>query len=423
VAADDGVMPQTLEAVDHAQAAGVPIIVAINKIDRPSASQDVIKQALSEKGLVPDEWGGTTTYLPISALEKTGISELLEMILLVAEMQDLRAESDKPAEGVVLEAEMDKRRGPVATFLIQEGTLRTGDAIVVGTVSGKVRAMMDDKGHRIKEAGPARPVQIMGLSEVPSASETFQVVKSDREARSQATGTQETLRLDQMRATGPTTMADLSQLFASGQVKTLHLILKADTQGTVEAIHKALSQIENEEVSLKLLHAGVGDINESDISLAAATRPTVVLGFQVGADGAAKRLGTDEKVEIRLYQIIYDLLDDVRDTILGMLEIKYEEVVVGEAQVRALFQSSRLGTIAGCYVLNGVMMRSGTVRVRRGKNVVWEGRFASLRRIADDVTEVAQGFECGIVLNGFNNFEVGDIIECVEQRELRRSVL
>jgi translation initiation factor IF-2 len=417
------VMAQTFEAVDHAQAAGVPIIVAINKIDRPSASQDVIKQALSEKGLVPDEWGGTTTYIPISALEKTGISELLEMILLVAEMQDLRAESDKPAEGVVLEAEMDKRRGPVATFLVQEGTLRTGDAIVVGTVSGKVRAMMDDKGHRIKVAGPATPVQIMGLSEVPSASETFQVVKNDREARSQATGTQETLRLDQMRAVGPTTMADLSQLFASGQVKTLHLILKADAQGTVEAIHKALSQIENEEVSLKLLHAGVGDITESDISLAAATRPTVVLGFQVGADNAAKRLAADEKVEIRLYQIIYDLLDDVRDTILGMLEIKYEEVVVGEAQVRALFQSSRLGTIAGCYVLNGAMTRSGTARVRRGSNVVWEGRFASLRRIADDVTEVSQGFECGIVLNGFNDFVVGDIIECVEQRELRRSVL
>jgi len=423
VAADDGVMPQTLEAIDHAKAAGVPIIVAINKVDRPSASPDAIKQRLSERGLVPEEWGGDTIYVNVSALEQTGIADLLEMVLLVAEMRDLRALREKPAEGAVLEAELDKRRGAVATLLVQEGTLHVGDSIVAGPVAGKVRAMMDDRGRRVTEAAPSTPVQVMGISDVPEASELFRVVESDRTARSLAAAQQVTQRQSQLRPTGPSSMADLSQLFATGQVKTLNLILKGDTQGTVEAIANALRQIVSEEISVNILHTGVGDVTESDISLAAATKPTVTIGFQVGADTQARRLAADERVEIRLYEIIYDVLDDVRDTMLGMLESKFEEVVIGQAEVRALFQSSRLGTIAGCYVLDGRMVRGASARVKRRGEVAWEGTIASMRHLQEDVTEIQQGFECGIVLAGFKDLQAGDLIECVEQRELRRSVL
>jgi translation initiation factor IF-2 len=423
VAADDGVMPQTLEAIDHAQAAGVPIIIATNKIDRPTASPDAIKQRLSEKGLVPEEWGGDTIYVSTSATEKTGISDLLEMILLVAEMRDLRALKDGRAEGVVLEAELDKRRGAVATLLVQQGTLATGDSIVVGTVAGKVRAMMDEHGRRVPEAGPSTAVQVIGLSDVPEASELFRVVESDKIARALATEQQMSQRQTLSRPAGPSSMAELSALFAAGQVKTLHLILKGDAQGTVEAIGSALLQIVSEEISVRILHRGVGDVSESDVSLAAATKPTIIIGFQVNADQQARRLAADERVEIRLYQIIYDLLDDVRDTMLGMLESKFEEIVIGQAEVRALFQSSRLGTIAGCYVLNGRMVRGAEARVRRRGGVVWEGKVASMRHLQEDVTEIQQGFECGIVLAGFNDVQVGDVIECVEQRELRRSIL
>jgi translation initiation factor IF-2 len=423
VAADDGVMPQTLEAIDHAQAAGVPIIVAVNKMDRPMASPDTIKQRLTEKGLVPEEWGGDTIYAEISALEKTGISDLLDMIVLVSEMRGLRAERDAPAEGVVLEAELDKRRGPVATLLVQEGTLRRGDSVVAGPVAGKVRAMMDDRGRRLTDAGPSVPVRVMGLSDVPEASELFRVVDSDRTARGLAEEEKEAQREAQLRASGPTSMVELSQLFAQGEARVLNVVLKADTQGTAEAISAALSQIGNEEVSLNTLHSGVGDVSESDVSLAAATKPTVVIGFQVSADAQARRLAADEGIEIRRYEVIYDLLDDVRSTLSGMLEAKFEEVVVGQAEVRALFQSSRLGTIAGCYVLEGRVVRGGAARVRRGGEVAYEGQITSMRHLQDDVSETIQGFECGIVLEDFNDVQVGDIIECLEKRELRRAVL
>jgi translation initiation factor IF-2 len=423
VAADDGVMPQTLEAVDHAQAAGVPIVVAINKIDRAPAGSDAVKQRLTEKGLVPEEWGGETIYVQMSALEKTGIGDLLDMIVLMSEMREFRAERDKPAEGVVLEGELDKRRGSVATLLVQEGVLRRGDSLVAGPVAGKVRAMMDDRGNRLKEAGPSTAVQVMGLSEVPEASELFRVVESDRTARTLATEERESQREAELRAAGPTSMLELSQLFAEGGAKILNLVLKADAQGTAEAISAALSPIGNEEVGLDILHSGVGDVSESDISLAAATKPTIVIGFQVSADAQARRLAADESIEIRRYEVIYDLLEDVRSTLSGMLEAKMEEVVIGQAEVRALFQSSRLGTIAGCYVLEGRIARGGTARVRRGGEVVFEGRIGSMRHLQDDVSEVAQGFECGIVLEDFNDVQVGDIIECVEERELRRAVL
>ncbi len=423
VAADDGVMPQTLEAIDHAQAAGVPIVVAINKIDRAPAGADAIKQRLTEKGLVPEEWGGDTIYVQMSALEKTGIGDLLDMIVLMSEMREFRAERDKPAEGVVLEGELDKRRGSVATLLVQEGVLRRGDSLVAGPVAGKVRAMMDDRGNRLKEAGPSTAVQVMGLSEVPEASELFRVVESDRTARTLATEEKESQREAELRAASPTSMLELSQLFAEGGAKVLNLVLKADAQGTAEAISASLLQIGNEEVSLNILHSGVGDVSESDISLAAATKPTIVIGFQVSADAQARRLAADESVEIRRYEVIYDLLEDVRSTLSGMLEAKVEEVVIGQAEVRALFQSSRLGTIAGCYVLEGRVVRGGTARVRRGGEVVFEGRIDSMRHLQDDVSGMAQGFECGIVLEDFNDVQVGDIIECVEERELRRAVL
>ncbi len=422
VAADDGVMPQTLEAVDHAQAAGVPIIVAINKIDRPNAAVEPIKQRLAERNLVPEEWGGETIYVEVSALERRNIDTLLEMILLVAEMNELRAERDKPAEGVVLEAELDRRRGVVATLLVQEGTLKQGDSVVAGPVAGKVRAMMDDRGRRLSEAGPSQPVQVIGLSEVPEASELFQVVKSDREARALAQERRESAREAELRATGPRTMAQISRLLAAGEAKTLNLVLKGDAQGTVEAISASLLQIAAEEVKLNLLHVGVGDITESDVSLAASVEPTVIIGFQVGADTQARRLAADEHVEIRRYDVIYDLLEDIRLTMTGMLEARYEERVAGRAEVRALFRSSRYGTIAGCYVTEGRMVRGLRVRVRRGGDVVHEGQLTSLRHVRDDVREMAEGFECGISLEDFNEFEVGDVIECVEMRELERAI-
>jgi len=423
VAADDGVMPQTLEAIDHAQAAGVPIVVAVNKIDRASAGLEAIKQRLTEKGLVAEEWGGETIYVALSALQKTGIDELLEMIALVSEMRELRAERDKPAEGVVLEAELDKRRGSVATLLVQEGTLRAGDSLVVGSVAGKVRAMTDDRGRRLTEAGPSMPVQVIGLSDVPEASELFRVVEGDKKARSLAAEMQESERQAHLGASGARSMVELSQLFAGGEAKVLNLILKGDAQGTVEAISSALAQIGNEEVSSNILHVGVGDVNESDVSLATATKPSLIIGFQVSADEQARRLAADERVEIRRYEVIYDLLDDVRDTLSGMLEVKTEKVLVGQAEVRALFRSSRLGTIAGCYVVEGRVIRGSAVRVRRRGGMVYEGNISSLRHLQDDVSEMAQGFECGIVLADFNDVQVGDIIECMEERELRRAVL
>ena len=422
VAADDGVMPQTLEAVDHARAAGVPIIVAVNKVDRPNASVDAVKQQLSEKGLAPEEWGGETVYVPISALQKTGIDDLLDMVLLVADMGEFRARRDGPAEGAILEAKLDRRRGSVATLLVQEGTLQVGDSIAAGPVSGKVRAMTNDRGRPVKQALPSTPVQIIGLSGVPEASELFRVVPSDKEARALAEDTRTAARQAQLAAVGPATMAQLSQLFASGEAKRLCLVLKADVQGSAEAITAALSQFKSEEVQLEMLHVGVGEVTESDVSLAAASKPSVVIGFQVGADTQARRLASDEHVEIRRYDVIYDLLDDVRDTMTGMLEILYEEVVVGSAEVRALFRSSRHGTIAGSFVTEGRVVRGAQARVMRNGEVVFEGRVDSLRHLQEDMTEIAQGFECGIVMQGFSDFEIGDIIECLGQREVRRTI-
>ena len=423
VGADDGVMPQTVEAIDHARAAGVPIIVAINKIDRPNASAETVKQQLVGRGMMPEEWGGDTICIEISALQKTGLDDLLDMILLVAEMRELRALRDKPAEGVVLEAELDKRQGSRATLLVQEGVLRVGDSIVAGPVSGKIRAMMDDRGKRVQEAGPSAAVAVIGLSDVPEASELFRVVKNDREARELAEENRQVQRQAGLQVVAPSSMLELSQLFAEGQAKVLNLIMKGDAQGTVEAIESALGQMQSDEVTIGILHTGVGDVSESDVSLAAATKPTIIIGFQVGADTQARRLAGDEHVEIRLYEVIYDLLDDVRRTMVGMLDAVYEEEVAGRAEVRALFRSSRVGTIAGCYVTEGRVVRGSTARVRRGGSVVHEGRLSSLRHLQDDVSEMTQGFECGIILEGFVDFEVADVVESVTVRQVRRTVL
>ena len=422
VAADDGVMPQTLEAIDHAQAAGVPIVVAVNKSDLPTANMDAVKQKLSERNLVPEEWGGDTIYTPVSALRKEGIDNLLDVIILVAEMNEPRAVRDKPAEGAVLEATLDRRRGCVATLLVQEGTLRTGDSIVVGPVAGKVRAMTDDRGRRLTEAGPSVPARVIGLSEVPEASELFRVVASNREARALADAQRQRERDAGLASTAAATMVDLSQLFATGEAKLLNMVLKADVHGSVEAIESSLKQMGTSEVQITVLHAGVGEVTESDVSLAAASKPTVIIGFQVGADAQARRLAADELLEIRRYDVIYELLDDVRMTMSGMLEAIYEEVVVGSAEVRALFRSSRAGAIAGCYVLDGRMVRGATVRVRRRGEVLYEGRLDSLRHIKDDAGEISQGFECGISLSGFNDFEPGDVVECIQQREVKRTL-
>ncbi len=422
VAADDGVMPQTVEAIDHAKAAGVPIIVAVNKMDRADASADSIKQQLLQHDVVSEEWGGDTIFVPISALQKQGIEDLLEMILVVTDMQELRGVADKPAEGAVLEAELDRRRGPVATLLVQEGTLRTGDAVVMGPVAGKIRAMMDERGERVKEAGPSTPVQVIGLSDVPEASELFRVLPTEREARVLAEGQRLATRQVEMGVpTAPRSLAEISRMLAAGEVKTLNLILKADVQGSLEAITRALSQLKHEEVRFELIHSGVGEVTESDASLAAATKPTVIIGFQVGADTAAKRLASDEGIQIRRYDVIYDLIDEVRLLMTGMLETVFEEYVSGKAEVRALFSSSRIGTIAGCYMLEGHMLRNAKVRVTRRGQTVHTGTLTGLRHLKDDVSEVLQGFECGLSMQSFNAFEVGDIVECVEEREVRRA--
>ena len=337
-------------------------------------------------------------------------------------MGDFRARREGLGEGAVLEAKLDRRRGSVATLLVQEGTLRVGDSILAGPVSGKVRAMTDDRGRPVKEALPSTPVQIIGLAGVPEASELFRVLVSEKEARALAEESRMAARQAQLAAVGPATMAELSQLFASGEAKRLCVVLKADVQGTAEAITAALSQFRSTEVQLEILHVGVGEVTESDVSLAAAGKPSVVIGFQVGADTQARRLSSDEHIEIRRYDVIYDLLDDVRDTLTGMLAIAYEEVVVGSAEVRAIFRSSRHGTIAGSFVREGRVVRGALARVMRNGELVYEGRVDSLRHLQEDMTEIAQGFECGIVMQGFSEFAIGDIIECLEKREVRRTL-
>ncbi|GAB7388259.1 translation initiation factor IF-2 [Bacillaceae bacterium] len=410
VAADDGVMPQTVEAINHAKAANVPIIVAVNKIDKPEANPDRVKQELTEHGLVPEEWGGDTIFVPVSALKRQGLDELLEMILLVAEMQELKANPNKRARGTVIEAKLDKGRGAVATVLIQHGTLKVGDPIVVGTTYGKVRAMLNDKGRRIKEAGPSTPVEITGLNDVPQAGDQFMVFEDERKARTIGEQRAAAKREQELGATQRVTLDDLFSRIQEGDVKELNVIIKADVQGSVEALRGALEKINVEGVRVKIIHSGVGAITESDVILASASN-AIIIGFNVRPEPHARSTAEREKVDIRLHRIIYNVIDEIEAALKGMLEPEFKENVIGQAEVRQIFKVSRVGTIAGLYVTEGKITRDSGVRVIRDGVVIFEGKVESLKRFKDDVKEVSQGYECGISIENFNDIKEGDRIE------------
>ncbi len=420
VAADDGVMPQTVEAINHAKAAGVEIIVAINKIDKPSANVDRVKQELSEYELIPEDWGGTTICVPVSAHTKEGIQDLLEMILLTAEVKELKANPNRKARGLVIEAELDKGKGPVATVLVQKGTLHVGDNVAVGPCHGKVRAMMDDKGRRVKEAGPSTPVEILGLNDVPGAGEIFMAMDSDKDARHFA----ETFIAESKNKLIEETKTKLSldDLFSqikAGNVKELPMIVKADVQGSVEAVKQSLVKLSNEEVVVKVIHGGVGAINESDVSLAAASN-AIIIGFNVRPDATAKSVAEQEKVDIRLYRVIYQAIEDVEAAMKGMLDPVYEEKVIGHAVIRQIFKASGVGNIAGCYVLDGKFQRDCSCRVTRDGEKLFDGKLASLKRFKDDVKEVAAGYECGLVFEKFNDIQEDDMVEAYTMVEVPR---
>ncbi len=418
VAADDGVMPQTREAIDHAQAAKVPIIIALNKIDKPDANPDFVKQQLYDIGVVIEEFGGDVICVPVSARNGTGIDDLLEMILLVAEVQDIRANPNRPATGVIIEAKLEKNTGPTATVLIQQGTLKMGDNIVVGSMAGKVRAMFNDRGKRIQKAPPSTPVSILGLPEVPQAGDRLEVVPDERTARQTATRIAEQRRTETM-PLGQVSLDTLYMQMQEGNVKELDVVLKCDVQGSAEAIKNALSKVGEENIKVRLIHEGIGNINETDVHLAGASG-AIIIGFNVKADGAAQRLAQKENVEIRYYNIIYKLIDDIQAALTGMLEPTYHEVIEGHAEVQQIFKAGKSIVIAGCRVLDGKIVRSSQARVQRGREMVYDGKIASLRRGRDDVREVASGYECGILLDDFSDFEMGDTIEAYAQERVKR---
>jgi translation initiation factor IF-2 len=420
VAADDGVMPQTIEAINHAKAADVPIIVAVNKIDKPEANPDRVKQQLTEHGLVPEEWGGDTIFVPVSALKGEGIDDLLEMILLVAEVQELKANPNKRARGVVIEAELDKNRGPVATILVQNGSLRVGDALVAGNYFGKVRAMINDRGRRVKEATPSTPVEILGLSDVPNAGDPFMVFQDEKQARSIADVRAERQRQKELKGQTRITLDDLYKQIQEGDVKELNIIIKADVQGSAEALRGGLEKIDVEGVKVNIIHSGVGAITESDIILASASN-AIVIGFNVRPEPNARTMAEQEKVDLRLHRVIYDVIEEIESAMKGMLDPEYEEKVVGTAEVRQTFKVSKVGTIAGCYVTNGKVVRDGKARLIRDGVVIHEGEVDTLRRFKDDVREVAQGYECGMTLQNFNDIKEGDIIEVYVVEEVERA--
>ncbi len=417
VAADDGVMPQTREAIDHARAAKVPIIIALNKIDKANANPDHVKQQLAEIGVVIEEYGGDVVCVPVSARKGTGIDDLLEMILLVAEVQDIKANPNRPATGVIIEAKLEKSTGPTATVLIQQGTLKMGDNIVVGPMSGKVRAMFNDRGKRIQKAPPSTPVSILGLPEVPNAGDRLEVVASDRTAKQMATKVAEQRRSESM-PLGQVSLDTLYMQMQEGKVKELAIVLKCDVQGSAEAIKNALTKVGEENIKVRLIHEGIGNINETDVHLASASG-AVIIGFNVKADGAAQRQAQKEGVDIRYYNVIYKLTDDIQAALTGMLEPTYREVIEGHAEVVQTFKAGKNLVIAGCRITDGKITRSAQARVLRQNAKVFDGKIGSLRRGKDDVREVATGYECGIVLEEFNEFEVGDIIEAYAQERVK----
>lgn len=418
VAANDGVMPQTIEAIDHAKAAGIPIIVAINKIDVEGANPDKVKQELAEYGLVSEEWGGDTIFVPISAKKKINIDNLLEMVLLVADMKELKSNPNKQAKGVVIEAKLDKSKGPVATMLVQRGTLDIGDTILVGSVIGRIRTMTDDKGHKVKKAGPSTPVEITGLTEVPEAGDTFYEVKDEKTAKHLMERRKRQARDKALKASSRVTLDDLFSQIEKGNLKQLNIIVKADVQGSVEAVKQALEKLSNDEVKVKVIHANVGAITESDVTLANVSN-AIIIGFNVRPQPIAKDMADKENVEIKTYSVIYNAIEDVEAAMKGMLDPVFKEVVIGNAEVRQTFKISDVGTIAGCYVTNGKVARNAGVRVLRDNVVIHDGKLISLKRMKDDAKEVAKGFECGIQIENFNDIKEGDIIEAYIMEQVK----
>ena len=420
VAADDGVMPHTIEAINHAKAAGIEIIVAINKIDKPSANIERVKQELTEYELIPEDWGGSTIFVPVSAHTKEGIQELLEMILLTAEVMELKANPNRAARGLVIEAELDKGKGAVATVLVQKGTLHVGDAIAAGSAHGRVRAMMDDKGRRVKEAGPSQPVEILGLNDVPNAGEVFVGCASDKEARAFAETFISQNKVKLLEETkSKMSLDDLFNQIQEGNLKELDIVVKADVQGSVEAIKQSLLKLSNDEVVVKIIHGGVGAINESDVILASASN-AIIIGFNVRPDATAKEIAEREGVDLRLYRVIYNAIEDVEAAMKGMLDPVFEEKVLGHAEVRQTFKASGVGTIAGAYVLDGIFERNCSVRLVRDGIVVFDGPLASLKRFKDDVKEVRAGYECGFVFENYNDIKEGDQVEAYKMVETER---
>ena len=420
VAADDGVMPQTIEAINHAKAANVEIIVAINKIDRPSANPDRVKQELTEHGILTEDWGGETICVPVSALQGTGIDQLLEMILLAAEVRELKADPNRRAKGTVVESKLDKGRGPVATMLIQEGTLNIGDPIVAGGAYGRIRAMIDDKGERVKKAGPSIPVEIIGLNEVPMAGDIFYIADNERQARQVAESVVAQGREDMIKATPQkVSLDDLFNQIKSGNVKDLNIVIKADVAGSVEAVKNSLERLSNEEVRIRTIHGGVGAITESDVMLASASN-AIIIGFNVRPENAAQSIAAEEKVDLRLYRIIYNAIEDITAAMKGMLDPEFVEKVIGHAEIRQIFKASGIGNIAGSYITDGKFTRNAKIRILRDGAVVHEGELAALRRFKDDVREVNTGYECGLTFSGYNDIKEGDTVEAFVMEEVKR---
>ena len=421
VAADDGIMPQTVEAINHAKAAEVPLIVAINKIDKPDANPDKVKQELADQGLLVEDWGGDVIAVPVSARQKTGIDTLLEMILLVSEMEELKANPNKRAVGTVIEAQLDKGRGPVATVLVQGGTLNVGDPIVAGLASGKVRAMINSKGKRVKAAGPSTAVEILGLSEVPQGGDQFVAVPSDKIARSVAEKRQQIAREDMLKSNQRMSLDDFFSQMNEGDVKDLNIVIKADVQGSAQAVKQSLEKLSNEEVAVRVIHCGVGAVNESDVMLATASN-AIIIGFNVRPVPGAEEVAKKENVDIRTYTIIYKAIEDVQAAMTGMLDPEYKDEDTGKAEVRETFKISGVGTIAGCYVTTGKIFRGGKARIVRDGIIIHDGEIAALRRFKDDVKEVNSGYECGLSFVNYNDLKEGDIVEAYVTKEVERKL-
>ena len=419
VAADDGVMPQTIEAINHAKVAEIPIIVAVNKIDLPGANIDRIKQQLMEYELVPEEWGGDTIFVPISAKKHLNIENLLEMVLLVADMKELKANPNKQAKGAVIEARLDKAKGPIASMLVQRGTLNIGDTIVVGKSIGKIRAMKNDKGQKVKAAGPSTPVEIMGLTDVPEAGDTFYEVKDEKTAKHLIERRKRQEREEHLNNVNKVTLSNVFEKMASENLKQLNIIVKADVQGTSEALKQSLEKLSNDEVKVKVIHYSAGAVTESDVQLAKAAK-AIIIAFNVRPTSTAKEMGEREEVEVKQYSVIYQAIEDVEAAMKGMLDPVFEEKVIGEAEVRQTFRVSSVGTIAGCFVLNGKVERNAGVRVIREDVVIHEGKLVSLKRFKDDVKEVTKGFECGLQIENYNDLKEGDKIEVFIQEQVKQ---